>query len=288
MGLPCESHGKCKKLARQENKTANTYVIEIKNINYGRWALRRRAVQGRICPLYARSGRICHCRECHPRAACLAQHCGQREYLNDDLHIVTFTKDLLASPPVDLWSEVVRRVTVPMDVDEYCSRAGDQQPIALNGVRGLHAQMKPPAYVVGEITVKDENSYKIEFLPATSPIIAKLGGKMSVADSTMTVSFEGAPPPNRVIVIQFDSMDAAHGTTTKSRRIRARLATSMRPSAPSLLKARRRTRTSNQAVMSAGRRPINSIFSGLYALFQCVPFAFVHAVSLVNHWSAGR
>ena len=35
--------------------------------------------------------------------------------------------------------------------------------------------MKPPAYVVGEITVKDENGYKNEFLPATQPIIAKLG-----------------------------------------------------------------------------------------------------------------
>jgi hypothetical protein len=63
-------------------------------------------------------GRICHYRECHPRAACLAQHCGRREHLNDDLHVVTLTKELLASPPVDLWPNVVRRVTVPVDVEE--------------------------------------------------------------------------------------------------------------------------------------------------------------------------
>jgi uncharacterized protein (DUF1330 family) len=69
--------------------------------------------------------------------------------------------------------------------------------------------MKPPAYVVGEITVKDENGYKNEFLPATQPIIAKLGGKYVAGGFNKTVSFEGAPPPNRVIIIQFDSMDAA-------------------------------------------------------------------------------
>src|ERR1700747_2366324 len=34
-------------------------------------------------------GRICHYRECHPRVACRAQHCGLRTHLNDDLHIVT-------------------------------------------------------------------------------------------------------------------------------------------------------------------------------------------------------
>jgi hypothetical protein len=62
-------------------------------------------------------GRICHYRECHPRALCLAQHCGQRDHLNDDLHIVTLSQDKISSPPVDLWPKVVRRVTVPPDVE---------------------------------------------------------------------------------------------------------------------------------------------------------------------------
>jgi hypothetical protein len=30
-------------------------------------------------------GRICHYRECHPRVLCKAQHCRQRNHLNDDL-----------------------------------------------------------------------------------------------------------------------------------------------------------------------------------------------------------
>jgi hypothetical protein len=62
-------------------------------------------------------GRICHYRECHPRVACLAQHCGRREHLNDDLHVVTLSKELLAAPPVDLWPSVIRRLTVPADVE---------------------------------------------------------------------------------------------------------------------------------------------------------------------------
>lgn len=62
-------------------------------------------------------GRICHYRQCHPRSLCLAQHCGQRDHLNDDLHIVTLSRELMCSPPVDLWPTVVRRVTVPPDVE---------------------------------------------------------------------------------------------------------------------------------------------------------------------------
>jgi hypothetical protein len=63
-------------------------------------------------------GRICHYRQCHPRALCRAQHCGQRDHLNDDLHIVTLSPDLIGSPPIDLWPKVVRRVSVPADVDD--------------------------------------------------------------------------------------------------------------------------------------------------------------------------
>jgi|SRR5690349_15537750 len=62
-------------------------------------------------------GRICHYRECHPRVLCRAQHCGQRDHLNDDLHVVTLSQELIASPPVDLWPSVVRRVSIPADVE---------------------------------------------------------------------------------------------------------------------------------------------------------------------------
>ena len=62
-------------------------------------------------------GRICHYRECHPRVACLAQPCGRREHLNDDLQVVTLSKELISAPPVDLWPNVIRRLTVPADLE---------------------------------------------------------------------------------------------------------------------------------------------------------------------------
>ena len=62
-------------------------------------------------------GRICPYRECRPRVACRAEHCGRHPYLNDDLHIVTLSDELISSPPVELWPRVVRNCRVPEDVE---------------------------------------------------------------------------------------------------------------------------------------------------------------------------
>jgi hypothetical protein len=63
-------------------------------------------------------GRICRYRECFSRVRCEAQHCGRRQHLNDDLQVVTLSRELMAAPPLDLWPDVVRRVAVPRDVEE--------------------------------------------------------------------------------------------------------------------------------------------------------------------------
>jgi hypothetical protein len=63
-------------------------------------------------------GRICHYRECHPRVACRAQHCGRRPHLNDDLQVVALASALIASPPLELWPEIRRRAPIPSDVEE--------------------------------------------------------------------------------------------------------------------------------------------------------------------------
>jgi hypothetical protein len=41
--------------------------------------------------------------QCRPRRGCLATHCGRREHLNDDFHVVTLSNELLAAPPIGLW-----------------------------------------------------------------------------------------------------------------------------------------------------------------------------------------
>jgi len=64
-------------------------------------------------------GRTCHWRECRPgiRTACDARHCGRRAFLHDDLDDVTLDQALVIAPPLELWPKVIRRITLPKDVE---------------------------------------------------------------------------------------------------------------------------------------------------------------------------
>ena len=72
----------------------------------------------------------------------------------------------------------------------------------------LHAQAKPPAYVVAEIAVKDKQGYEENFLKATAKDISNHGGKYLAGGYDKTVSLVGDPPPNRVVILQFANMEA--------------------------------------------------------------------------------
>jgi uncharacterized protein (DUF1330 family) len=74
-------------------------------------------------------------------------------------------------------------------------------------VQLLHAQAKPPAYVVAEIAVRDKQGYEENFLKATAKDISNHGGKFLAGGYDKTVSLVGDPPPNRVVVLQFANMD---------------------------------------------------------------------------------
>jgi uncharacterized protein (DUF1330 family) len=75
-------------------------------------------------------------------------------------------------------------------------------------VQLLHAQAKPPAYLVAEIAVKDKQGYEENFLKATAKDISNHGGKYLAGGYDKTVSLVGDPPPNRVVILQFPNMDA--------------------------------------------------------------------------------
>lgn len=62
-------------------------------------------------------GRVCHWRECKPRAACQSPRCGRRQHLSEDFETLTLQADLIREPPVELWPRIVRRVPVPADVE---------------------------------------------------------------------------------------------------------------------------------------------------------------------------
>lgn len=65
-------------------------------------------------------GRTCPWKRCGPgiRASCDALHCGWRPYLHDDLRTVQLDAALIASPPIELWPQVVTRVSAPEDVQQ--------------------------------------------------------------------------------------------------------------------------------------------------------------------------
>ena len=72
----------------------------------------------------------------------------------------------------------------------------------------LHAQVKPPAFVIAEITVTDEAGYKENFLKPAQKTIAEHGGKYLAGGFNKTLSLAGTEPPNRVVLLQFANMDA--------------------------------------------------------------------------------
>ena len=73
-------------------------------------------------------------------------------------------------------------------------------------IQGLHAQAKPPAFQIVEVTVNDQDGFSKEFLPAIAKVHQEVGGKF-LARGGKTVSFQGAPPAPRIVLIQYDNME---------------------------------------------------------------------------------
>jgi uncharacterized protein (DUF1330 family) len=69
-------------------------------------------------------------------------------------------------------------------------------------VQSLHAQAKPPGYVIAEIDVKNKDPYAKEFLPLAMKTLENAGAKYFVRGGK-TIALEGTPPPSRVVVLQF-------------------------------------------------------------------------------------
>jgi len=78
----------------------------------------------------------------------------------------------------------------------------------VNAVQALHAQAKPPAYVVAEIDVTNAESYDKEYVPPAAKAIADAGGKYVVRGGR-TVAIFGEPPKPRIAVMVFESMEKA-------------------------------------------------------------------------------
>ena len=75
------------------------------------------------------------------------------------------------------------------------------------GVQALHAQAKPPAFVVGEIDVKNAELLDKEYVPNASKAVRDGGGKY-LAVGGKSVSFYGEPP-KRIAIMAFDNLEKA-------------------------------------------------------------------------------
>lgn len=72
----------------------------------------------------------------------------------------------------------------------------------------LHAQSKPPAFLVAEIAVKDQEGYEKNFLNWAQKDISDHGAKYLAGGYNKTMSLAGSEPPSRVVILQFANMDA--------------------------------------------------------------------------------
>jgi len=74
------------------------------------------------------------------------------------------------------------------------------------GVQGLHAQAKPPLYVVSEIDVSNLDAYLKEYVPVAQAALKAGGGRILAAGQNIT-PIEGTPPKSRVAISQWESIE---------------------------------------------------------------------------------
>src|SRR6476661_10960485 len=85
--------------------------------------------------------------------------------------------------------------------------------IGAAAVSGLHAQAKPPVYLVTEIDVTNPDAYAKEFAPKAQATIKAAGGRFIVIGGVAGVGAKPVTglqgtPPKRVTIQAWDSLDA--------------------------------------------------------------------------------
>src|SRR5689334_20776907 len=86
--------------------------------------------------------------------------------------------------------------------------------IGAGAVQLLHAQAKPPAYVITDADVTNDDAYTKEYLPLVRKAFLDGGGKYLAANGKVVV-FAGEPP-KRTAILAFDSLDTAQAALTSA------------------------------------------------------------------------
>ena len=85
--------------------------------------------------------------------------------------------------------------------------------IGAAAVQTLHAQAKPPGFIVAEIDVSNVEAYNKEFLPLASKALGA-GGVKFLARGGKTMAIDGEPPKQRLVIGQYESLEKAYATYT--------------------------------------------------------------------------
>lgn len=88
-------------------------------------------------------------------------------------------------------------------------------------VQGLHAQAKPPAYVISEIDVTNKEAYAKEYVPLAVTALRDSGQKQLAAGG-QTAAISGEPPKSRVVLSVFENLDKAKAAYTSPAYLEAR------------------------------------------------------------------
>ena len=78
------------------------------------------------------------------------------------------------------------------------------------GSHVLHAQAKAPAFVIGEIDIRDEAPFDKDYVPPAAKAVVDGGGKYVVRGGK-SVSLYGEPP-KRIAIMMFESLEKAEAT----------------------------------------------------------------------------
>jgi uncharacterized protein (DUF1330 family) len=82
-------------------------------------------------------------------------------------------------------------------------------------VQGIHAQAKPPAYLISEIDITNPDGYGKEYAPRAQASIKAHGGRFLAVGGSVQLGATSATPvvpygrdvPKRFTLIQWDSME---------------------------------------------------------------------------------
>lgn len=73
-------------------------------------------------------------------------------------------------------------------------------------VQGVHAQKKPPIYLIEEIQVNNQDAFVKDFAPKIAAV-NKAAGVRALAAGGKTTSLEGAPPKSRIVIQEWESLE---------------------------------------------------------------------------------